>query len=234
MKNGNTVYEKHGFLAIVRGAGNPEVTHHVADVDVPRVRQQILSDLDGQIARLRAIRRWVREHLSTDQEHEVAEWSRHYGSAHLKDLVGQGWDYYAVYRDERLALDRPGWVWSDSVPGKRLPPRNPPVGAVRLLERARKVDASAQLWYTVESGYIAVADFLDREVALSIGDVMYAIGATGATTNAFSRGPFQGLPEALEIPGDTGDCACIYEISPAIPPIALYCWDESNQQWQKL
>lgn len=111
-------------------------------------------------------------------EDERAAWIEQHGSVRLKRLVKEGIEHKAVYRDERLAKERPGWRTITSVPGGYEEPRNPPMAALELLDEARQVDKDAQLVYwTIDhecsdeccyeadcpkydwSGYVAIADF---------------------------------------------------------------------------
>lgn len=113
------------------------------------------------------------------REHE--EWIAQYGSQRLRSCVREGIEYQRVYRDERLALERPGWAWYDAVPGESRPPRNPPANAFEMLERARALEPTARLQALVtdhihcaacdldcarteDLEYIAEAQFLGRTI----------------------------------------------------------------------
>jgi hypothetical protein len=68
---------------------------------------------------------------------EVAAWAEANGSDRLRACVANGWECKAVYHDERLAAEYPGWQFDGSnLPGWKEP-RNPPVEAVELFETAK-------------------------------------------------------------------------------------------------
>jgi hypothetical protein len=75
---------------------------------------------------------------------ERAAWIADYGSPRLRSLA-EGIDHHSVYRDERIALERPGWMWQRDVPGDAKGLRNAPERALALLAEARKSAPDAQL-----------------------------------------------------------------------------------------
>lgn len=108
-------------------------------------------------------------------------WAEKHGSDRLKRCVDEGIECRRIYRDERLALEYPGWQFD----GSHLPnwekPRNPPAEALALLDQARKslppdwtdddrASVELKFWSAkVEdddgeedrlSGYVAVAEIL--------------------------------------------------------------------------
>jgi hypothetical protein len=97
-----------------------------------------------------------------------ATWVAEHGSDHLAEALELDLECDGLYREERLALERPGWVWEDRVmdfPEKD--PRNPTPGAVTLLRQAREVEPAARL---VWAGFGFVAggvDFLGEEIWLA-------------------------------------------------------------------
>ena len=115
---------------------------------------------------------------------ERADWISTHGSARLRRLVAENIEHEATYRDERLALTRPGWQWETQMrPVKITEPRNPPEAALNLLDQARKTEPLAKLGYYIlyrpaeedeegdedgdvahERGYVATAVFLGREI----------------------------------------------------------------------
>lgn len=116
---------------------------------------------------------------------EQKRWIAEHGSDRLRRCVAEDIECYAIYRDERLAVERPGWLWRTDVRGEGDEPRNPPLEAFALLDEARKVVPEAALRYwTIETyvdedgnlscekeektefwrGYAAITQFLDREV----------------------------------------------------------------------
>ena len=113
-------------------------------------------------------------------------WIETHGSDRLKRHVTEGFEYKAIYRDERLACERAGWEWAERVEGKECEPRNAPEEAFALLDQARQNDPNARLVYwTAEhecddsceftqedcphydsARYAALATYMDREIIL--------------------------------------------------------------------
>jgi hypothetical protein len=99
------------------------------------------------------------------------EWVRAHGSERLRRILDDGYlpNSVAVYRDERLAVERPGWRWNAATPGKVAgDPRNPTVEAFEVLDQALAVDPAAKLRYwavpNAWSGCVAVAQFLGKPI----------------------------------------------------------------------
>jgi len=74
---------------------------------------------------------------------ERQTWIETHGSERLRLLLAGGYEHEAVYRDERLALDLPGWVSDPSnldgehdKVGSPKEPRNPPLDALRARKEA--------------------------------------------------------------------------------------------------
>lgn len=78
---------------------------------------------------------------------ERETWIGEHGSERLQRLAAEGIEHEAVYRDERLAAERPGWRWERQVPGSDHEPRNAPSEALVLLDEARQADPEAVLRY---------------------------------------------------------------------------------------
>ena len=108
---------------------------------------------------------------------EVAAWIAAHGSVRLRRCVAEGIECAAAYRDERLALERPGWEWDTD--GVDSEPRNPSDEAFTLLDEARKTAPDAKLNYLVIEaeidedgpetaadwrGTVAQAEFLGRTI----------------------------------------------------------------------
>ncbi len=77
-------------------------------------------------------------------------WIAEHGSARLRACVAEGFEHNAIYFDERLAMDRPGWC----VKPLRLDlsaSRNPSSAALDLLTEARAIDGSCELVYATIS-----------------------------------------------------------------------------------
>lgn len=132
-------------------------------------------------------------------EAERAAWIEAHGSERLKRCVAEEIECDAIYRDERLAAERPGWGFTQGLPGDYSDPRNPPEAALDLLDEARKAEPEAELFYwTMDQeeharalgmdedsyydddwrGYVAVATFLNREIAYLPADWPSAEGAS--------------------------------------------------------
>lgn len=98
---------------------------------------------------------------------EKTRWAAAHGSPRLRRCLAEGIECEAVYRDERLALEYPGWRREVDVPGERQEPRNPPGAAFELLDEARKnpltQDAVLAFWVAPYQlpvpwrGYVAIA-----------------------------------------------------------------------------
>lgn len=118
-------------------------------------------------------------------QQEKEAWIAQHGSTRLKRMLAEKIELDAVYRDERLATDRPGWQWLSNLPGNTDDPRNPPESAFATLDEARKTDPDAYLQrYTVEhehdedcydecpefdeSRYVAETRFLGRLIVFGL------------------------------------------------------------------
>ncbi len=99
-----------------------------------------------------------------EYEQEREEWIRENGSRRLRRMLEEGIELDAVYRDERLQQERPGWRWRENVRGEEHSPRNVPEEAIDLLDEARQTAPDATLAYwtvepeTQEEHYIASED----------------------------------------------------------------------------
>jgi len=110
---------------------------------------------------------------------EMAVWAAEHGSERLRRCLAEGIKCAAAYRGERLAAERPDWEWAGPLPGDWDEPHNPPLEALDLLVKGRKVDPACQLraWRYVEGadddgepgethqGFAVVGQFLGREIA---------------------------------------------------------------------
>lgn len=99
---------------------------------------------------------------------EIAAWAEQHGSDRLKKCVANNIECGAIYRDERLALEYPGW----EVDGNDLPtwdePRNPPAEALELLDKAR---ASLPADWTDEEREYAELRYWSKKVEDGYGEV---------------------------------------------------------------
>lgn len=159
----------------------------------PRLKDRI----EQRDARNRAARRAQREQEMREEAaakalkeitaDKRAAWIAQHGSHRLKRLVVEGIEHEAVYRDERLAIDRPGWAWYETLyPCTSVEPRNPPEAALDLLDGARIIEPAAKLIYVrlyrpakdgeegdadgdvlASRAYIATAKFMGRDIVMT-------------------------------------------------------------------
>jgi hypothetical protein len=101
---------------------------------------------------------------------EAEEWVRAHGSTRLKkaaqlDVLESS---LGVYRDERLAAERPGWQWwSDDLELRDI--LNPEEWVLDALQAARELEPTASLRYMAERHYrgpVIVSYFLGRGIVL--------------------------------------------------------------------
>jgi hypothetical protein len=104
---------------------------------------------------------------------EKEAWIAQHGSARLKRMLAERIQHEAVYEDERLAIERPGWSYDTDQNLEIREPRNPTDAAFDLLDRARVLEPTAGLRYyrliaddeyegksVKERGYVCYARFL--------------------------------------------------------------------------
>jgi hypothetical protein len=112
-------------------------------------------------------------------------WSKTKGSARLRRIAAEGLleSSMAVYRDERLACERPGWGWIPTA--QKVSLRNPVAPGedeFALLDAAREVSPEAKLHYaTLGKGsgcFVAVDSFLGRQIWFP-GDALAELQAAG-------------------------------------------------------
>jgi hypothetical protein len=71
-------------------------------------------------------------------EAERLEWIERHGSPRLKKCVKHGFDCASVYRDERLARERPGWRLDDGFSGAWDDVKNPSEGHLDWLDNLQE------------------------------------------------------------------------------------------------
>jgi len=111
---------------------------------------------------------------------DAAAWITAHGSARLRRCHAEGIECVAIYRSERLTLERPGWRYWEYVRGNESDPRNPPADAVAQIDAARALAPDAKLVYwkaeaeeledgsteDAWTGYAMLATFLGRRIVL--------------------------------------------------------------------
>lgn len=72
------------------------------------------------------------------EQTEIEAWIRYRGSDRLRMILDEDLldDSMAVYRDERLAVELPGWSWNEGGKGRYI--RNPSLSSIQALRDARK------------------------------------------------------------------------------------------------
>lgn len=169
------------FSALSRAAAAVEVAEYLdAQHATPEERKAVAEAFGHHVPHaVTAIKR------SRAQQAQLA-WIKEHGSARLQLCAAEEIEHDAIYRDERLALERPGWRWERDVAGEEHEPRNPPLEALELLTEARETDPDCCLmWWTVErddgfedcdgeddnelyswTGYVVRGELLDRDIIL--------------------------------------------------------------------
>jgi hypothetical protein len=120
------------------------------------------------------------EETKAAEAREMAAWITAHGSARLRRCHAEGIECAAIYRSERLKLERPGWRYWAHVRGNESDPRNPPADAVAQIDAARALAPDAKLVFwkadaeeledgsTEEAwtGYAMIATFLGHRIVL--------------------------------------------------------------------
>ena len=102
--------------------------------------EEVQAECDRRNAEAAQRREAAKQEELARMEREAAErkeWIFAHGSDRLKRLVEENIEHTAVYLDERLAVERPGWRWTKDVRGDEDEPRNVPESALDLLDKAR-------------------------------------------------------------------------------------------------
>lgn len=114
---------------------------------------------------------------------DAAEWACEFGSVRLQRIESEGLmsTSMSVYRDERLAKERPGWGWQDPDVTLR-DPAAPTEEAFDLLDAARDLEPDCSLRFaTLGKGsgrFVASAEFLGRPIWFP-GDALADIEGAG-------------------------------------------------------
>lgn len=165
------------------------------NIHIPRERlsaeaqEEIQDMVSGVKERLKALQEEEERRQREEEQEEAqyrfdrARWITDNGSRRLRRMLAEGIECDAVYRDERLKQECPGWEWEKNVRGEGREPRNVPKEAFDLLDNARETRPDADLRYwTIErepgeyygdpyedskyiwTGYVARAYFLGDPV----------------------------------------------------------------------
>lgn len=98
-------------------------------------------------------------------------WVMDHGSEHLRACLWEGIPMDRLYKNERMAADRPGWQWCEQVAGSAKEPRNPPSEAMAKLMEARKVDPACKLVFVPEADdYGVLGEFLGEKIVTAWPD----------------------------------------------------------------
>lgn len=120
-------------------------------------REKQQREYDEQVRQQKAADDAARAERDRQRKAEAADraaWIEQHGSDRLKRCVAEGFEHSAIYFDERLAAERPGWQWYSELPGVTKDIRNPREEALTLLDRARLTEPSAILrWYESDAEY---------------------------------------------------------------------------------
>lgn len=150
------------------------------------IDQAIRRALDDSDPAIRELAERIIAAAEADQDR--IEWIREHGSPRLRRLLEEGIEHGAVYRDERLAMERPGWRYNEHWIAQE--PRNAPMKALELLDDARQTAPDARLVYWTATlpcddcededdcyceveevrGYTCEAEFLGRKIVYRVED----------------------------------------------------------------
>ena len=137
------------------GSGGWSVIGHPSDPRLERWEEEAKAELrrvEAEAAE-RSKKTEAENEARKRQAREMVEtWVREHGSERLRLIVEENLldDSMAVYRDERLALELPGWEWDTDGANKDI--RNPSIEALRALAAARK--EVGEIVSGLELGYI--------------------------------------------------------------------------------
>jgi hypothetical protein len=159
-----------------------EAAEQRAEAALLKAKQQADQRREGEAERRQKI-------AAATTEREA--WVREHGSEHLKTILDEGLleNSLAIYRDERLAKERPGWIWDNTWLDGEVElrdPRNPIPEDLTWLREVRQTVPNVQLRWahfgTYDDHYdsyygaegevnpvremVLTAEFLDRTIVL--------------------------------------------------------------------
>lgn len=137
------------FLSAAVASDGPLKADYDATPMVSKIIQRLTDAKAEREARIAREEKTQQEKKNREDaaEAERLAWIAANGSDRLRRCIAEGIECAAVYRDERLALERIGWVWLNSLRGDTTDPRNPPASAFDLLDEARKACPIAKLQF---------------------------------------------------------------------------------------
>jgi len=107
----------------------------------------------------------VRRYAATPLAHAArADWIAKHGSERLRLAAAEGYECDAIYRDERDAIELPGWVrdtddgWPTRIVGAEAEPRQPPMAALKALRDAREATPGVVITMVYGPCYRAATD----------------------------------------------------------------------------
>jgi hypothetical protein len=111
------------------------------------------------------------EETEAEAKAEKLAWISDHASKHLRRLVAEGIRWGKVYRDERLALERPGWAWEyygdvevEDARGSSVTEEH-----LRRLDEARAVEPNAQLRQVEQRLVLWAEDYLGYPILREMG-----------------------------------------------------------------
>lgn len=106
-------------------------------------------------------------------EEDKRQWIEQHATSRLKKAYKYGFEHEAIYRDERIAHDVPGWSYDDT-PWEFYDPRNPTVEALSLYEAHKDDCDGVELVWVDEAedgrGYTCTAEYLGWSLVLKSKD----------------------------------------------------------------
>lgn len=131
--------------------------------DAEQLARKMMKDAARENEEREAREERERQARLKQESKEQRAWIRAHGSERLLICMEEGIECDAIYRDERLHWEAPDWVWdrwdydaagwvwdkqgSDKVGYSE--PRNPPLSALKMLRKARRLYENAELLYAI-------------------------------------------------------------------------------------
>lgn len=128
---------------VERSLDDPRLADRLVEAEAEALRRNE-SDKSERVAEKAA-----EEKAKAEAEAERDKWILAHGSTRLQRILSEELidGSAGAYRDERLALERPGWVWERETSGNYDDIRNPGEQAFELLDWARRDEPEAKLVY---------------------------------------------------------------------------------------